>query len=90
MGTDMIDDSRDSADANQISSANELTPVAKRNTSPRDCTRNSLDAIKPEDVQACVELHDKLDRIRQNLGLKSWRALENYLGPIPSCVKNAR
>jgi hypothetical protein len=86
----MIDDSRDSAEVGRVSSEQGLTPAAKQNASPWDQMRNRLDAVKPEDVQECVELHDKLERVRQRLGLKTWKALEGYFGPIPSCVRKAR
>jgi hypothetical protein len=86
----MIDDSRDSAEEGQVSSEQGLTPAAKQNASPWDQMRNRLDAVKPEDVQECVELHDKLERVRQRLGLKTWKTLEGYFGPIPSCVRKAR
>ncbi|SDH55704.1 hypothetical protein SAMN04487926_105285 [Paraburkholderia steynii] len=86
----MIDDSRDSAEVGQGSSEQGLTPAPKQNASPWDQMRSRLDAVKPEDVQECVELHDKLERVRQRLGLKTWRALEGYFGPIPPCVKKAR
>jgi len=90
MGTNMSDDSRDSAEVGRVSSEKELTQAAKESASPRNQMRDRLDAVKPEDVQECVELHDKLEQVRQNLGLKTWRALEGYLGPIPRCIKKAR